>query len=208
VDEDREPGPGADASDDELYLMLRDASAPAADRRRAFEILFDRWYDKVHAWCRKVLGDPDRAADRAQEVFVDLLEKPLPFGGRKRFGSWLYVIARNRCLNEVKRESRRAGGDLERLFAEIPTDERDPAEAAVESERSARVRRACATALDAREQEIVYLRYHWGLKVDEITERLRLENASGARTYLRNAEAKLRKALAAMRERPGEGGGS
>ena len=196
-----------DEDDDALYERLRDESAGAAARRRAFELLFDRWYDKVYAWCRRVLGDPERAADRTQEVFVDLLEKRLPYAGRKRFGSWLYVLVRNRCLNDAKREARKVGGEFETLFAAIPVDERDPLEAAGARERAERVRRACASALDPREQEIVYLRYHWGLKVDEITERLGLENASGARTYLRNAEAKLRKALHWVREEP-EGGGS
>jgi RNA polymerase sigma-70 factor (ECF subfamily) len=196
-----------DEDDDALYARLRDESVGAAAKRQAFEILFDRWYDKVHAWCRRVLGDPERAADRTQEVFVDLLEKPLPYAGRKRFGSWLYVLVRNRCLNDAKREARKVGGEFETLFAAISADERDPSEAAGERERAEQVRRACATALDPREQEIVYLRYHWGLKVDEITERLGLENASGARTYLRNAEAKLRKALEGLREAPGEGGG-
>jgi RNA polymerase sigma-70 factor (ECF subfamily) len=218
VDEEREIEPGGGttagdasdrgASDDALYATLRDGAADAAARRSAFEALFDRWHGKVFAWCKRVLGDSERAADRTQEVFVDLLEKPLPYARRRRFGAWLYVLVRNRCLNDVKREARRSTDELERLFADLAANEDNPLDAAGRSETAERVRRACAEVLDAREQEIVYLRYHWGLKIHEITSTLGLENASGARTYLRNAEQKLRKALHGLREGRDEGGRS
>jgi len=191
-------GLGPATPDDELVRALAEAGGSNPRGRRAAGLLFERWHGKVWAWCRRVMDDDDLAGEIAQEVFVELLRRVPAYAERGRFGAWLYVLARNRCLNERKRRARFAEEELGEIFAEAPAPN-DPVDAAGRVEMDERVRRACHQHLSAREQEVIWLRYSWGMKVNEITERLGLTNASGARTHLRTAEQKLRRALGGLR---------
>ncbi len=198
--------PDSAKTDDELLAVLarwRAEGKPAAGERRAcraFEILFERYHRKVHAWCGRVLGDADRAAEVTQSVFLDLWNEELPYAERRRFASWLYVLSRNRCLNLAKREARFAPADAHELLEEAIAPDANPQQDAERAESRRAVREACRRALTEREHEVIYLRHHWGLSVDAITKTLGLDNASGARTFLRTAEKKLRRALEGLRE--------
>ena len=194
-------------ADDDLFAQLREA-AVAGDRRRAWltcEVLARRYRTKVFGWCLRILGDEESAADVTQEIFLALVENPGRYAAQDRFGAWLYVVTRNRCLNAIRDGKGDRVTDLDESLAGVLRAESDPATEAERSDIARRVQQACASELDAREQAIVHLRYHWGLKMGEITSLMCLENASGARTYLRTAEKKLRRALADLyREtRPG-----
>ena len=202
-------GPGkqeSHPSDDDLLRILAGVELGAEDQREAAATaLFERWHGRVWTWCRRVLADDDQAADVAQEVFTELLHNASRYASSGRFGAWLYVVTRNRCLNERKRSARLAGADLRERFAAVQGRDRvadDPAVGAARGEIAEYVRRACHEQLTPREQEVIWLRYRWGLKVDEIRTVLGLENASGARTHLRTAERKLRRALAGLQEHP------
>jgi RNA polymerase sigma-70 factor (ECF subfamily) len=204
---------GAQRSDDELLAVLR-APGPegrssdddAQARRSALETLFARYHRKVYHWCNKLLGDADLAADMVQEVFLELLERPRPYVARQRFGAWLYVATRNRCLNALRRRGREQGGDERvELALSAVVDGSDPHREAEQAELARRLDDACRRLLSPREQEVFHLRYVLGLRVAEITAVLGLSNASGARTHLRSAEQKLRRALEDLRTGPRPG---
>jgi DNA-directed RNA polymerase specialized sigma subunit len=80
----------------------------------------------------------------------------------------------------------------------------DPQAEVESAEIADRIDEVCRERLNEIEQQVVTLRYRWGMKVDEITRALALTNASGARTHLRNAEAKLRRHLKTLRRETGE----
>ena len=52
-----------------------------------------------------MLGDPDEAEDVVQEAFVRAWERLDHFDPAHRFYTWLFTIARNRCLNALRRRS-------------------------------------------------------------------------------------------------------
>lgn len=167
-----------------------------ADGRQALEALFERYHRRTFHWCLAVLGDVELAADTVNDIFLDLLQRPHPHQARQRFAPWLYVAARNRCLNLLRRRRREELVDdpLEQALAHAVSDD-DPLHDAERAELDQAIRAACREYLSPREQEVVHLRYAVGMKVGEITALLRLDNASGARTQLRSAERKLRIAL-------------
>jgi RNA polymerase sigma factor (sigma-70 family) len=181
--------------------------APATDRQRALELLFERYHRRAFHWCLRVLGDDELAADAVNDIFLDLLQRTRPYQPRQRFGAWLYVTARNRCLNVLRRRHREDLGDdpLERALALVAADD-DPHRDAERAELDRHLQEACRRLLSPREQEVVHLRYVVGLRVDEITSLLGLGNASGARTHLRAAEQKLRRALGGRFAAPGDPG--
>src|SRR6185295_5917550 len=70
---------------------------------RAFEVLFNRYQSRLLAFCRHLVGSPQDAEDVLQEVFTAahaaILADSRPINARP----WLYRIARNRCLNHLRK---------------------------------------------------------------------------------------------------------
>jgi RNA polymerase sigma factor (sigma-70 family) len=84
--------------DERLVALIRDG------HDRAFEVLFDRYQARLLAFCRHLLNSHQDAEDVLQEVFVAahaaMLADERPIKARP----WLYRIARNRCLNHLRRQ--------------------------------------------------------------------------------------------------------
>ncbi|MCC2662237.1 MAG: polymerase, sigma-24 subunit, subfamily [Geminicoccaceae bacterium] len=85
------------AGDEKLVAMIR------AGHEHAFEALFQRYHSRLLAFCRHMLRSTEDAEDVLQEVFVKahaaMLADERPINARP----WLYRIARNRCLNHLRR---------------------------------------------------------------------------------------------------------
>jgi len=70
---------------------------------RAFEVLFDRYHARLLAFCRGILGSAEDAEDVLQDVFVNAHIAMLADSRALNLRPWLYRIARNRCLNHLRR---------------------------------------------------------------------------------------------------------
>jgi RNA polymerase sigma factor (sigma-70 family) len=74
-------------------------------QQAAFETLVQRYQSRLLAFCRHMLGSTEDAEDVLQEVFTAafnaMLADERPINARP----WLYRIARNRCLNHLRRPS-------------------------------------------------------------------------------------------------------
>jgi len=83
------------------------ARAAARGDRRSLEVLLDRHADRVHAVCRRVIGHPEDALDGTQEALVAIARGIGSFDGRSAFTTWLYRVATNAALDELRRKRRR-----------------------------------------------------------------------------------------------------
>jgi len=83
------------------------AAAAAAGDRRALEQLLERHLDRVHAVCRRVVGNPQDALDATQEALVAITRGVGRFDGRSAFSTWCYRVATNAALDELRRRGRR-----------------------------------------------------------------------------------------------------
>ena len=90
-----------DASDHTL------AAAAGAGDRRALEILLARHFDRVHAICRRITGHPEDALDATQEALLAVSRGIGRYDARAAFTTWLYRVATNAALDEVRRRKRR-----------------------------------------------------------------------------------------------------
>ena len=79
-------------TDEELIARAR-REAGGADACLAE--LYRRYYSKVAAWCLRIGGDRQEAADLAQEVFLRVHERLGSFRGDSRFSTWLYTVTRS-----------------------------------------------------------------------------------------------------------------
>jgi RNA polymerase sigma-70 factor (ECF subfamily) len=91
----------AAASDAEL-------AARAADgEHRALEVLLDRHTPRVYAVCVRIVGNRDDALDATQDALIAVARGIARFNGGSSFTTWLYRVATNAALDEVRRRSRR-----------------------------------------------------------------------------------------------------
>jgi RNA polymerase sigma factor (sigma-70 family) len=69
----------------------------------AFETIVDRYQGRLLGFCRQMLGSTEDAEDVLQEVFVNAYKAMLRDEREINLRPWLYRIARNRCLNHLRK---------------------------------------------------------------------------------------------------------
>jgi RNA polymerase sigma factor (sigma-70 family) len=156
-----------------------------------FDALYRSARDDVYAYVATLLRDRSAAEDVTAAAFERAYRRQRSYDARK--GSpraWVFGIARNAALDELRRRRRQAA-----LAAE-PEDADSgggPEEAAELAERRAAARAALAT-LEPRERELIALKFHAGLDNAELAAVLGV-SVSNAGTLLHRAMSKLRKAV-------------
>jgi len=93
-----------DAPDEDAVLML----AFCAGDRTAFDALFRRWAAPLLRFLERMLRDAAAAEELVQEVFLRVHGARERYQPEARFSTWLYRIATNLALNELRRPRRRA----------------------------------------------------------------------------------------------------
>lgn len=73
----------------------------------AFSTLVERYEEKLFAFITRMIGDSHLAEDVFQQVFVKVAKNAAAYDGRASFSTWLFRIARNSALDELRRRSRR-----------------------------------------------------------------------------------------------------
>lgn len=86
----------------------------------AFTTLVERWQQPIVHFIYRMLPDQEEAEDLAQSVFVQLWRTADRYEPAARFSTFLFTIARNLCLNELRRRSRHPAT---RLDAPVTGDE-------------------------------------------------------------------------------------
>jgi len=74
---------------------------------QAFRELFEKHARAIVNFSYQIVGSRARAEELTQEVFLQLYRAAPRYEPRARFTTWLYRIATNTCLNEVRRPERR-----------------------------------------------------------------------------------------------------
>ena len=90
----------ADTTDAQLATAARRGSQPA------FEALFRRYRPRIAAFVRGSVPDDGRVDDVVQEVFVSALRNLRTLETPEAFAPWLHRIARNACIDHLRRVSR------------------------------------------------------------------------------------------------------
>jgi len=139
-----------------------------AGEAEAFDLLVQRWRDRIVDLAHLLTGDRDAAEDIGQEVFLKLFRKPGAYDPARPFAAWICTVAKNLCHDRFRRESTRARYQKtaveERSYGPRPLPA--PSEAAAAAEGQERLREAIA-ALPARFREAYVLCAVRGLSYEE-----------------------------------------
>jgi RNA polymerase sigma-70 factor (ECF subfamily) len=162
---------------------------PLNTAAQSFDALYRDSARDLYAYVRTLLGDDASAEDVTALAFERAYRRRSSFDERRgsRRG-WLFGIARNAALDELRRRRRAAPlvGELSDARASAPEEEGDLAI------RRTTVRAALA-ALPARDRELVALKFHGGLTNAELAAVLGTSETNAA-TRVHRAVTKLRKA--------------
>jgi RNA polymerase sigma-70 factor (ECF subfamily) len=168
------------------------ASPAGFDTTQGFEALYRNTFPRVYAYVASMLRDRAAAEDVTAQAFERAYRKRGGFSARR--GSpeaWVFGIARNAALDELRKRKRRASLETE------PGDVRSPGpdEQAERSFQRDEVRAALAT-LDPRDRDLIALKFAAGLANGEIARVLDISE-SNVGSRLHRAVEKLRKAVQA-----------
>ncbi|HEY3838474.1 MAG TPA: RNA polymerase sigma factor [Bryobacteraceae bacterium] len=196
-----------DLSDEQLIDRWR-AGQASPNAGSFLDELFRRHRSRVAAWCYRITGEADSAADLAQDVFLKAFQRLDSFRSDSRFTTWLYSIARNHCLDQLRARALQPAESADSVLEEIADGRLEEFSASLERRQSEElVRRLIRESLDETETKIMTLHYVDEVPLDAITRLIGLTNQSGAKAYIVSARRKLNRALEKWRRTSvGKGG--
>jgi RNA polymerase sigma-70 factor, ECF subfamily len=169
---------------------------------RAFELLFDRYENRVYDLAYTILGDAQEAQDAAQDAFIRILERLDSYQGEAAFETWLTAVVVNCCRDYMRRRKARRWLSLEVLrrgpLARQTGRAADPARLLEQNESRDALWQA-VSELDDRLRIPFILRYRYNFACAEIGAMLGLtvntiyDQLSQARRLLRASLEKKRK---------------
>jgi RNA polymerase sigma factor (sigma-70 family) len=157
------------------------------------EALYRECRRELYAYVCSLLGDAAAAEDVTALAFERAYRRRRTFDRRRgEERAWLFGIARNAALDELRRRRRLAA------LAGDPPDERLPAPDGAEVALRRTVVRSALASLSPRERELVALKFGAGLSGGEIAKVLGMSE-TGVSTFLYRTMGKLREACDAER---------
>jgi RNA polymerase sigma-70 factor (ECF subfamily) len=156
----------------------------------AFGVLFDRYQPRLVAFLTRFCGDHGTAEDLAQDAFWRIWEGRGSYDTGRRFDTWLFVVAKNAALNQIRQATRHRSVPIDSLAEgewassmpdAIQIDRRDAVRAALQQ-------------LPTDQRLILILREYEGLSHREVAEVMGCSEGA-ARALAHRARAVLREHL-------------
>jgi RNA polymerase sigma-70 factor (ECF subfamily) len=173
------------------------ARAAASGDRSAFARLVEMTKRPVYGLCLRLLGDAEEARDAGQEAYVRAWAALATFDASQPFGPWVLRIARNHCIDLVRRRlpaARKVELDAP-AEEERPVELADPAarraDEALEQAQMARSLEALVQRLPDRYREVVQLFHVEQMSYKEIASAMEIPIGT-VMTWLHRARAQLR----------------
>ena len=170
--------------------------AAQAGSPEAFAALFRRYRPEIARYASRTLGDDARAEDVVQEAFLSALRGIGTLDRPAGFKPWLYRIAHNACVDQMRRRARAEEVSFDangipaaeefRLFRQAPSNH-----AQVAQKEDFKHLRQALTDLPDSQAEILVLRELEGLSYDDIGMRMRI-SVSAVESLLFRARRGLR----------------
>jgi len=101
------PAPVNEPTDEELLIAYQNGEVAA------FRALFERYRKPLFNFLLRRVRDRGRAEELYQDVWTKVIERSDEFRGDSKFSTWMYAIARNRCIDHSRRMKFRAHRSLD-----------------------------------------------------------------------------------------------
>jgi RNA polymerase sigma-70 factor (ECF subfamily) len=189
--------PTPQVSDEQLMTQLAQGS------HRAFEELLSRYETAVITFCYAFMRSRESAEDIAQETFLRVFRNSRRYQPVAKFTTWLYKIAANLCINELKKGKLRqsmsldepAGPDPEgtKIIERIASNDDSPLTDVERSEAQGLICKAIDHLPDDQRTTLIMVEYHH-MQYQDIAEILGV-SVSAIKMRVKRARETLRETL-------------
>ncbi len=197
--EDNEARSNMVVSDDHLMCAFQKGD------ESAFRRLLERYQDRIVNYVLRIVNDYDTASDIAQEVFIRVYTNAGRYLPGSRFAPWLYRIASNLAINELRRRKRwrffslnDPGDDDERSYKlELPDESTPSPEDTVEKRETSEQIEAALSKIPLKYRTPLVLREIEGYDYEEISQILDIPRGT-VKSRLNRGRSLLKTALFRM----------
>lgn len=168
--------------------------------REAITMIFHRYKNRVLNFCLRILGNRADAEDATHDVFVTLMNSRYTHHPNAKFSTWLFTIARNRCIDKIRKTKKVFSLTLTNndrtadVQWDVPDDADSSADDLEKKERAVLVQKAIAR-LAYQQREAIVLREYHQFSYDEIAKILNC-SLDNVKILIFRAREKLRVDLA------------
>jgi len=190
--------PSEQVTDEELMERVK------AGDEQAFTLLIARYERPLLTFLSRFIGDSHLARDLYQEVFLRVYLKAKEYTPVRKFSAWLYRIAINLCIDELRRRKSAAAFDWDSLLRGHPPDAPeamretgDPFWQVERRELQTKIQQA-VSGLPSDHRLIFLLKYYQGFSYEEIGELLQCPVGT-VKSRVHTALVRLKSALSGYR---------
>jgi RNA polymerase sigma-70 factor (ECF subfamily) len=144
----------------------------------AFQLLVERYDQKMSRYARRFLFDADEAKDLVQDVFIKAYVNIQGFDVDRRFSPWLYRIAHNEFVNALKKKKKERGNislfDFDVLFPHLGLPAKETADISVKQSELKGILEASLDKIPQKYKESLVLYYFEDLDYKEIADVLHI----------------------------------
>ena len=189
-------------SDPDVQLMLELKQGDCS----AFEALMRKYYPRILNFIYRFISNRQIAEDLSQDVFMKVYKSAGRYRPRSQFQTWLYTIAKNGCLNELRRkrnlmvslDETHESGENE-LRKEIADPSGDPGKVLFQKEKAALIR-AAINDLPENQRIAVILKRYENFSYAQIAETLNVTDKA-VKSLLSRAKVNLKNKLTGIIDR-------
>ena len=143
----------------------------------AFEQLIQGYERLIYNITYRMLGNPDDAKDASQEVLIKIYKNLGKCANMKAFKSWIYTVANNTCIDEIRKRKNKAADSLDALFQiedgemekQLPANDPTPEELLLQKEKR-EILQLAINRLSPEHKALIVLRDIKGLSYGELAD--------------------------------------
>ncbi len=172
--------------------------------KSAFEILMQNYYSRVLNFIYRFVANKESAEDLTQDVFLRVFKYGPRYKPKSKFQTWLYTIAKNICLNELRKNKEFVtsldepatigNADMQIQIADPKSSAAD--EELIHAEKAAVIRQAINELPDNQRLAVILRRYD-NFSYAEIAETLGVSDKA-VKSLLSRAKVNLRRRLSRL----------
>ncbi|MGE5354713.1 MAG: RNA polymerase sigma factor [Deltaproteobacteria bacterium] len=174
----------AKASDETLIFdYLR------TQNNRYFDVLYNRYKDKIYGKCLSMLNDPEKSQDALQDIFIKVILNLSLFKQDSKFSTWLYSITYNYCIDVIRKDGKLITDNLDDIKGnEMLPDDDGISEKQLLEIKVDRLDRVL-NELPVKDKSVLIMKYQGDLSIKDISEMLG-KSESAVKMILKRAKEK------------------
>jgi RNA polymerase sigma-70 factor (ECF subfamily) len=157
---------------------------------QAFSVLVDVYKDLVFTLAIRMLKNREEAEEVSQDTFIKIYKALPKFKGESKLSTWIYKVAYNTCLDQIKKNNRRYDEVAIDSFSENQIKTLDNALDALEEKEQQKIIQECLQQLASKDSFLLTLFYFEELSLEEISKVVNME-ANTVKVNIHRARKRL-----------------